>query len=162
MRRTGLERVALGVIVGGFAIGCFTHAMDFWWFGWAPYRFGPPVPNAFWNSLVVLDAAVIVLLARGRRRAGLVLACAVMLGDVAANSYAWGVLGLNEFAPALVAQTGFLGFLLGSTGFLWRREASSATVPPRGRHPHPSHRATPGGPLPSPDGRGRDGAAGKG
>lgn len=129
MRRGAQERVALGVIVGGFAIGCFTHAMDFWWFGWAPYRFGPPVANAFWNSLVVLDAAVIVLLARGRRRAGLVLACAVMLGDVAANSYAWGVLGLSAFAPALVAQTGFLGFLLGSVGFLWRRDRPASQNP---------------------------------
>lgn len=120
MRRGAQERVALGVIVAGFAIGCFTHAMDFWWFGWAPYRFGPPVLNAFWNSLVLLDAVVIVLLVKGWRRAGLVLALAVMLGDVAANSYAWGRLGLSEFAPALVAQTGFLGFLLGSVGFLWR------------------------------------------
>lgn len=129
MRRPDLKRVTFGVILGGFAIGCFTHAMDFWWFGWAPYRFGPPMLNAFWNALVLLDAGVIGLLALGWRRAGLLLALAVMLGDVAANSYAWHVIGLTEFAPALVAQAGFLGFLLGSAGSLWpRRRPPPATT----------------------------------
>jgi hypothetical protein len=117
--RRPIERVLLAVIGLCFAIGCIAHALDFWSFGWAPYNFGPPLLNAFWNSLVVLDAAVIVLLALGRRRAALGVGLAIMLSDVAANSYAWSALGLREFAPALVAQSGFLGLLLGSIGFLW-------------------------------------------
>lgn len=119
MPRRPIERILLAVIGLGFAIGCTTHALDFWWFGWAPYTFGPPVLNAFWNTLVALDAAVVVLLVLRWRRAALGLALAIMLCDVAANSYAWSQLGLSEFAPSLVAQTGFLGLLLGSVGFLW-------------------------------------------
>ena len=116
-----IERILLGVIGLGFAIGFTTHALDFWWFGWAPYMFGPPALNLFWNSLVVLDASVVALLLLGLRRWGLGLGLAIMLGDVAANSYAWTGLGLVAFQPALVAQTGFLGLLLGSVGFLWPR-----------------------------------------
>jgi hypothetical protein len=123
-----MERVLLVVIGLCFAIGCIAHALDFWSFGWAPYNFGPPVLNAFWNSLVALDAAVIVLLVLGWRRSALSLGLAIMLCDVAANSYAWSGLGLREFAPALVAQSGFLGLLLGSVGFLWPRVA---VRPPR-------------------------------
>ncbi|MEG3088136.1 hypothetical protein [Sphingomonas sp. PB4P5] len=121
-----IEKILLGAIGLGFAIGCITHALDFWWFGWAPYAFGPPALNLFWNSLVLLDGAVIVLLVIGRRRWALGLALAIMLGDVAANSYAWAALGLIEFQPALVAQSGFLGLLLGSVGFLWPRPAAKA------------------------------------
>lgn len=116
-----IDRLLLGVIALGFAIGFITHALDFWWFGWAPYTFGPSALNLFWNALVALDAAVLVLLALGRRRWALGLGLAIMLGDVAANSYAWAGLGLTDFAPALVAQSGFLGLLLGSVGFLWPR-----------------------------------------
>ena len=116
----------LGAIALGFATGMITHALDFWWFGWAPYLFGPPVLNLFWTALVGLDAAVLVLLALGWTRCALALAMAVMIGDVSANSYAWSVLGLGEFAPALVAQSGFLGLLLGSVGFLWPRAAVRA------------------------------------
>jgi hypothetical protein len=122
-----IERVLLGVIGLGFAIGFVTHALDFWWFGWAPYAFGPPALNLFWNSLVALDAAVIVLLLLGQRRWALGLALAIMLGDVAANCYAWAGVGLIEFQPALMAQSGFLGLLLGAVGFLWPRRAAKGT-----------------------------------
>ena len=115
------RRIMLGAIGLGFGVGCFTHAVDFWTFGFAPYAFGPAVLNLFWNMLVALDAAVIVLLLAGRVRPALALGLAIMIGDVAANSYAWGALGLTNFAPPLVAQTGFLGYLIGSLPFLWPR-----------------------------------------
>ncbi|MEN2785855.1 hypothetical protein ACFOKI_10385 [Sphingomonas qilianensis] len=125
MARRPIERLLLAVIGLGFAIGCLTHALDFWWFGWAPYDFGPPLLNAFWNSLVALDAAVLLLLVLRRRRLALALALAIMLSDVAANSYAWAYLRMSAFEPALVAQSGFLGLLLGSIGFLWPHRAAT-------------------------------------
>lgn len=126
--RSRTDSVLLGVIGLGFAIGFITHALDFWWFGWAPYEFGPPLLNAFWNSLVALDAAVLVLLLIGWRRWALGLGLAIMLCDVAANSYAWRYLRLSAFEPALVAQTGFLGLLLGSIGYLWKVRAGKPAI----------------------------------
>lgn len=52
-------------------------------------------------------------------RAGLALAAIIMVCDVAANSYAFFVLGIEGFAVALPLQAAFLGFVLGSIGFLW-------------------------------------------
>ena len=118
--RVWAEPVAIGVIALGFAIGAMTHASDFWFYGWAPYRFGPPLLNGFWNALIVFDIAVLGLLISGWRRPALVLAVIVMLCDVAANFYAWRVLGLSDFALSLIPQAAFLGFLLGAVGFLWR------------------------------------------
>jgi hypothetical protein len=113
------QRVALGVYIACFAIGTVSHALDFWVLGMRPYSWGPPLLEAFWSSLVVLDPAVAALLLFGKRRAGLVLAAIIMVCDVAANCYASLVLGIDGFATALPLQAAFLGFVLGSIGFLW-------------------------------------------
>lgn len=118
------ERFALAVLIAGFAFGAATHGLDFVRFGFAPYRFGPPALNLFWNALVLLDAAVVALLLFGWRRAGLMLGAGILMLDVAANSYAWAALGLDEFATAVPLQAAFLGFLLGAAGFLWPRAGS--------------------------------------
>lgn len=128
MQRAPIKRIALALIGLGFAFGATTHALDFWRFGWAPYQFGPPALNAFWNTLVFIDASVVALLLSGRTRNALALGIGTMVCDVAANSYAWTVLGIPAFATALIVQTGFLGFMLGSSGFLWRRGAARGTV----------------------------------
>jgi len=122
------RRIALGVIVVGFGYGALTHAADFVT-GQAPYEFGPPAFNLFWNSLVVLDAAVVALLLAGWRRGGLVLGLAIMVVDVAVNAYAWVGLGFELFASGVPVQAAFLGFLLGAAPFLWS-EPRAEEAPP--------------------------------
>ena len=111
--------IARGVMVAGFAWGTLTHAADWWRFGWWPYRFGPPLPNAFWNALVLLDAVTLALLLRRDPRGGVAMAAAVMIADVAANGYAWQVLGFDRVAPAVAMQAAFLVFVLGAAPLLW-------------------------------------------
>ena len=52
---------------------------------------------------------------------GLVLALAIMVSDVAVNSYALHGLDLPFAVWALQLQTLFFGFLLGAAGFLWEK-----------------------------------------
>ncbi|AUX69724.1 hypothetical protein CHX26_09620 [Porphyrobacter sp. HT-58-2] len=120
------QRIALGVYVVCFAIGTISHALDFWVLGLRPYQGAPIVLEAFWSSLVVLDPIAAGLLLSGKRRAGLVLAAIIMVCDVAANGYAFFVLGIEGFAVALLLQAAFLGFVLGSIGFLWGAEEPGA------------------------------------
>lgn len=117
-------RLALAVYVACFAAGAYNHAMDFWRDGWRPYAWGPAPLELFWTSLLVLDALVVALILRGWRRAGLALASAVMITDVAANTYAWHALNLPAFATAVPLQAAFLGFVLGSAPFLWPERGS--------------------------------------
>ncbi|WP_294192639.1 hypothetical protein [uncultured Sphingomonas sp.] len=112
--------VARYVLIAGFAWGTLTHAVDWWQWGWWPYRFGPPLLNAFWNALVLLDAAAVALLLRRDSRGGVVLAAAVMIADVAANVYAWQVLSFERFAVGVAFQSAFLGYVLGAAPSLWR------------------------------------------
>ncbi len=121
---TRAAAIARGVLIAGFAWGTLTHAVDWWRFGWWPYRFGPPLANAFWNALVLLDAVTVALLLRRDARGGVVMAAAVMIADVTANVYAWQVLGLERFAIGVAFQAVFLGYVLGAAPLLWReREA---------------------------------------
>ena len=113
------KRIALAVYILCFAIGTVSHALDFWVLGLRPYQGAPVVLETFWSSLVVLDPVAAALLLSGKRRAGLALAAVIMVCDVAANSYAFFVLGIEGFAVALPLQAAFLGFVLGSIGFLW-------------------------------------------
>lgn len=76
--------------------------------------------NVYWTALAVLDPLAAVLLIRARR-AGLALALAIMVSDVAVNSYALYGLGLPFAVWALQLQTLFFGFLLGAAGFLWEK-----------------------------------------
>lgn len=116
--RAAVERLAIGVLVAGFAIGTTTHTVQLVTRGWVVFTAAPVWMNVYWTALTFLDPLAAVLLLRSRR-AGLVLALAIMLSDVAINSYALHGLGLHFAFWALQAQTLFLGFLLGVVGFLW-------------------------------------------
>ncbi len=88
--------------------------------GWLP---GPPLINAYWASLTALDPLAVILLIHSPR-AGLILALAIMLTDVAINSVAtfmyWDTDGRYAVDYAVQLQTAFLGFVLGSAIFLWK------------------------------------------
>lgn len=118
--RQKVQRIFLTFYVVCFAIGGINHGRDFLAYGPRPYSWGPPLLEAFWTALIFLDSAVVILLLRGERRAGLALAAVVMILDVAANSYAAFVLAVPGFGVALPLQSAFLGFVLGSIVFLWR------------------------------------------
>lgn len=119
MEKTPLAiRTTLGVYVLCFAGGAYNHARDFIARGPRPYA-GVPLPlEAFWSALLLLDLAVIALLLAGRRRAGLGLAAAVMVSDVAINASAAHAFGWG-YGWALLLQSLFLGFVVGSAPFLW-------------------------------------------
>ncbi len=112
-------RLAIAVYVLAFAIGASTHALDFVRDWPRPYRGAPWPVELFWSALLPLDLAVVALLAGGRRRAGLGLAVAVMVADVAINTGVSAAFGLSTFGWKLQLQTLFGGFVLGSVGFLW-------------------------------------------
>jgi hypothetical protein len=112
-RRT---RAVIAVYIACFAIGACNHARDFAARGWRPYDFAPWPLEAFWSALILLDTLAIVLLLRWRR-AGLLLAAAIMLADVGVNAYALLALGWHEIAVAMALQALFLGFVLGSLPF---------------------------------------------
>lgn len=119
-----LRRLCLAVYMLCFGIGVVTHSLDFIHGGLRPYSWGPLPFEIFWSALILLDAAVIVLLARGRLKWGLGLALMIMVSDVAVNFTALTVLEMPEFAVSLSLQALFLGFVLGSIGFLWPRDTS--------------------------------------
>ncbi|MBW6522995.1 hypothetical protein KZ810_05750 [Sphingomonas sp. RHCKR47] len=121
---TRAAAIARGVLIAGFAWGTLTHAIDWWRFGWWPYRFGPPLANAFWNALVLLDAVTVALLMRHIARGGVAMAAAVMIADVTANIYAWQVLGFERFAISVAFQAAFLGYVLGTAPLLWREQGA--------------------------------------
>ncbi|KQM66673.1 MULTISPECIES: hypothetical protein [unclassified Sphingomonas] len=118
--RYGAARIALTVQTLGFSAGAFNHGLDFLRFGWRPYRWAPlPAFELYWSALLFLDLAVVVLLASGRIRPGLLLGVAIMVSDVAINILATRLAGFSDFGVALLWQSAFLGFVLGSIGFLW-------------------------------------------
>ena len=112
-------RLTIAVYILAFAIGASTHALDFVRHWPRPYRGVPWPVELFWSALLPLDLAVVALLAGGRRRAGLGLAVAVMVADVAINTVFSAAFGLSSLAWKLQLQTLFAGFVLGSVGFLW-------------------------------------------
>ena len=79
-----------------------------------------PAFELYWSALLFLDLAVVVLLASGRIRPGLLLSVAIMVSDVAVNIIAARLAGFTDFGEALLWQSAFLGFILGSVGFVWR------------------------------------------
>jgi hypothetical protein len=80
-------RVVVGAAVVVFAYGTAVHVGQLAAGGWPPYPAVPGWLAGYFVSLTVLDPAAAVLLAF-RRRAGLLLGCAVMLSDAAGNGYA--------------------------------------------------------------------------
>lgn len=119
-------RFALGTYIACFSIGVVSHVTDFLSRGWRPYSFAPPALEAFWTSLVLLNAMVIVLIIARWRRCGLLLAALVMVTDVSANAFASFALRIPGFELALILQAAFLGFVLGSLPFLWPSKLPSA------------------------------------
>jgi hypothetical protein len=80
-------RVAVGGAVAVFAYGTAVHVGQLAAGGWPPYPAVPGWLAGYFVSLTALDPAAAVLLGF-RRRAGLLLGCAVMLSDAAGNGYA--------------------------------------------------------------------------
>ena len=118
MRREWFVKLALCLYAVCFGAGAVNHARDFLGYGPRPYAAAPLPLELFWSALLPLDVAVVILLWCGRRRAGLMLAVAIMVVDVGANSCAVRVYGW-DFSTALQLQSLFLGFVLGSLPFLW-------------------------------------------
>ncbi len=113
------RRFILAILLLGFGWGTFTHALDYIDQGWAPYHMATPDMNLFWNALVFFDAAVFALLLSPFRRTALVAATALVLADVAVNSYAAFGIGLPGFPVGGAFQSAFLGFILGSLPVMW-------------------------------------------
>lgn len=115
---TTSTRLILIILSLCLAAGGATHVLDIVNGGWLPYKSVPLALNAFWTSLALLDF-VAVLLLWASRKAGIALTTAIMLADVAINSYATYGLGLGVSFLPLQAQTLFLGFVLGSLALVW-------------------------------------------
>lgn len=117
MTRTVIERIVVGVLVAGFAIGTTTHTLHLVNAGWVVFDAAPTWMNVYWTALTALDPLAAVLLLY-RRPVGLTLGAAIILSDVGINSYALYGIGLPFEFLSLQLQTLFCGFLLGATGFL--------------------------------------------
>lgn len=117
MNRVAVERIVVGVLVAGFAIGTLTHVLALLNRGWTVNSSAPVWMNVYWTSLTFLDPLAALLLLRSRRT-GLMLASAIMLSDVAINTYASYLFGFTGVPFQVQLQTVFLGFLLGAVGFL--------------------------------------------
>ena len=101
--------------------GGLNHWRDIWRGGWLPYRAAPLSINWYWSSLAVIDLIAAALLFL-HTRAGVILTLAVIVSDVAVNSYAVYVLEYNSWQAfaSLQLQTAFLGFVLSSFLFVWQ------------------------------------------
>ncbi len=82
-----LVRVIVGAAVAVFVYGTAVHADQLAAGAWHPYRGLPGWLAGYFVALTVLDPAAAGLLVC-RRRAGLLLGCAVLLSDAAGNGYA--------------------------------------------------------------------------
>jgi len=120
MSRSAIERTVIAVLVASFAIGTTTHTLHLINVGWIVFDDAPTWMNVYWTALTALDPLAAVLLIY-RRPIGLALGAAIILSDVAINSYALYGLGLPFGFLSLQLQTLFCGFLLGAAGILTRR-----------------------------------------
>jgi hypothetical protein len=80
-------RVVVASAVAVFVYGTAVHLDQLTAGGWHPYRELPVWLAGYFVALTVLDPVAAGLLAC-RRRAGLLLGCAVLLSDAAVNGYA--------------------------------------------------------------------------
>lgn len=85
--------------VAVFGYGTVVHVVQCWPPGWDPYPLLPRWLAAYFLLLTVLDPLAATLLWL-RRREGLVLGCAVLVTDAAANGYANYVLDSSGGATA--------------------------------------------------------------
>lgn len=114
------RRACQAIYVAGFSVGVVVHARDLLTNG-RP-RGAPLAFDVYWTSLTALDALAVALLFL-RPRAGVWLAIAIMLSDVAVNSYAAATFLRGAFQlPALALQAVFLAFVLVTAPWLLRAE----------------------------------------
>lgn len=120
----------------GFLIGTTSHVVDLAAGGLETYAEFPTVLRVFWVSLTILDPITVILLAL-RRRAGIVLALAVILSDIAVN---WTVFLAIADSPlvGVVNQTLFAAVLFSTAPVLWRWFATQEHA---SADPHASPRA---------------------
>lgn len=114
---TAIERITIGVLVAGFAVGTLTHTLHLVNIGWIVFDDAPTWMNVYWTTLTAFDPLAAVLLIQ-RRPVGLALGAAIILSDVAINSYALYGLALPFGFLSLQLQSLFCGFLLGAVGLL--------------------------------------------
>ena len=118
---TRTARCFLAIVACGFAIGGVNHALDIARGGFLPYGAVPMSVNAFWTALCPLDLAVVAL-AWTRPRTAVALGLAILLADVATNSWLAYFSGLHvRSLEPLQVQSAFLGFVLGGAPFVLGR-----------------------------------------
>ena len=120
-----MVRIILLLWSVGFLVGTTTHVIDVATLGWVPQNQAPLWMNVYWTSLTLLDPLVVVLLWT-RRRYGIYLGLAVMITDVAINSYAAYGLGVGV-SMFLQLQSLFGGFVIGSAALLLGKTHSGKT-----------------------------------
>jgi hypothetical protein len=102
-------------------VGMRSHVSDLLRAGWHAYPTMPGWLNLYWDSLAVFDplAAVLLLL---RRSAGVYVAVAVMITDVASNWYSACVISGHDaaHAPGLQRVIAFGLLVLGTAPWLVR------------------------------------------
>lgn len=115
-----MASIARIVWVIAFLIGASTHARDIALGGWLPYDFAPAPLNLFWSLLLPLDllAAILLML---KRRSGVMLGLAIMLADVAVNTWFAHTNEWLDLFAALQWQSLFLGFVLATAAMLWQQ-----------------------------------------
>jgi hypothetical protein len=59
---TVIERITIGVLAAGFAIGTVTHTLHFVNIGWIVFDDAPTWMNVYWTALTMLDSLAAVLL----------------------------------------------------------------------------------------------------
>ena len=62
MNRPTIERIAIAVLVAGFAIGTTTHTLHLINVGWIVFDNAPTWMNVYWTALTALDPLAAVLL----------------------------------------------------------------------------------------------------
>ena len=128
MNRPAIQRTATGVLVADFLIGTTTHTLHLVNVGWIVFDAAPLWMNVYWATLTALDPLAAVLLIF-RRPVGLALGAAIIVSDIAINSYALYGLDLPFGFLSLQLQTLFGGFLLGAAGFLMIERDTAETAP---------------------------------
>ena len=93
-----------------FLAGASTHARDIWSGGWLPYDYVPLALNFYWTLLLPLDLLVSVMV-WVKPKFGAWLGLAIMISDVAINSWVQFVLGIS-MGYALWLQITFLLYAL--------------------------------------------------
>lgn len=62
MNRVTIERIVVGMLVAGFAIGTLTHTLPLVNIGWIAFDGAPVWVNVYWTALPALDPLAAALL----------------------------------------------------------------------------------------------------